>query len=155
MDTFAGYKEAVRKVVPHAGEVLDPFHVVRLAGDKPAQCRRRLQQESTGRRGTRNDPPYRARRVLLKAAGTLTGRQRSRLDRLFGNEGNEPLWVMWGAYQRIIACYAEPDRRRVFVVRYRWLLSSLVLDGDGVCFGRCRRRLASACRKGAPVPLVS
>ena len=112
MDAFAGYKEAVRKVVPHAREVLDPFHVVRLAGDKLTRCRQRLQQESTGRRGTRNDPLYRARRVLLKAAGTLTDRQRSLLDRLFGNEGNGPLRVMWGAYQKIIACYAEPDRRK-------------------------------------------
>ena len=34
MDAFAGYKHAVRKAVPHAREVLDPFHVVRLAGDK-------------------------------------------------------------------------------------------------------------------------
>ena len=63
---FAGYKHAVRKAVPHAREVLDPFHVVRLAGDKLTQCRQRLQQEATGRRGTKQDPLYRARRILLK-----------------------------------------------------------------------------------------
>ena len=59
MDAFAGYKHAVRKAVPHAREVLDPFHVVRLAGDKLTQCRQRLQQEATGRRGTKQDPLYR------------------------------------------------------------------------------------------------
>lgn len=112
MDAFAGYKHAVRKAVPHAGEVLDPFHVVRLAGDKLTQCRQRLQQEATGRRGTKQDPLYRARRILLKTNATLTDRQRSLLDRLFGNEDNEQLKVVWGSYQKIIACYAEPDRRK-------------------------------------------
>mgnify|MGYP001623579547 CR=1 FL=1 len=112
MDAFAGYKHAVRKAVPHAREVLDPFHVVRLAGDKLTQCRQRLQQEATGRRGTKQDPLYRARRILLKTHATLTDRQRSLLDRLFGDERNEPLRVMWGSYQKIIACYAEPDRRK-------------------------------------------
>ena len=112
MDAFAGYKETVRKAVPHAREVLDPFHVVRLAGDKPARCRQRLQQESTGRRGTKQDPLYRARRILLKTHATLTDRQRSLLDRLFGNEDNEQLKVVWGSYQKIITCYAEPDRRK-------------------------------------------
>ena len=112
MDAFAGYKHAVRKAVPHAREVLDPFHVVRLAGDKLTQCRQRLQQEATGRRGTKQDPLYRARRILLKTHATLTDRQRSLLDRLFGNEDNEQLKVMWGSYQKIITCYAEPDRRK-------------------------------------------
>lgn len=112
MDAFAGYKHAVRKAVPHAREVLDPFHVVRLAGDKLTQCRQRLQQEATGRRGTKQDPLYRARRILLKTNATLTDRQRSLLDRLFGNEDNEQLKVVWGSYQKIIACYAEPDRRK-------------------------------------------
>ena len=112
MDAFAGYKHAVRKAVPHAREVLDPFHVVRLAGDKLTQCRQRLQQEATGRRGTKQDPLYRARRILLKTHATLTDRQRSLLDRLFGNEDNEQLRVVWGSYRKIIACYAEPDRRK-------------------------------------------
>ena len=112
MDAFAGYKEAVRRVVPHAREVLDPFHVVRLAGDRLTRCRQRLQQEATGRRGTKHDPLYKARRILLKTRATLTDRQRSTLGRLFGDERNKPLEVMWGAYQKIIACYAEPDRRK-------------------------------------------
>ena len=100
MDAFAGYKEAVRRVVPHAREVLDPFHVVRLAGDRLTRCRQRLQQEATGRRGTKHDPLYKARRILLKTRATLTDRQRSTLGRLFGDERNKPLEVMWGAYQK-------------------------------------------------------
>ena len=63
-------------------------------------------------RGTKHDPLYKARRILLKTRATLTDRQRSTLGRLFGDERNKPLEVMWGAYQKIIACYAEPDRRK-------------------------------------------
>ena len=111
LGAFAGYKRAVRRTVPHAVEVLDPFHVVRLAGDN--QCRQHLQREVAGRRGTTRNPLYRARRTLLKTRGTLTDRQRATVARLFADPANRPLEVMWGAYQKIIKCYAEPDRRRV------------------------------------------
>ena len=111
LGAFAGYKRAVRRTVPHAVEVLDPFHVVRLAGDN--QCRQHLQREVAGRRGTTRNPLYRARHTLLKTRGTLTDRQRATVARLFADPANRPLEVMWGAYQKIIKCYAEPDRRRV------------------------------------------
>ena len=111
LDAFAGYKRAVRRTVPHAVEVLDPFHVVRLAGDN--QCWQHLQREAAGRCGTTRNPLYRARRTLLKTRGTLTDRQRATVARLFADPANRPLEVMWGAYQKIIKCYAEPDRRRV------------------------------------------
>ncbi|MBG9253125.1 transposase [Corynebacterium diphtheriae bv. mitis] len=35
---------------------MDPFHVVRLAGDKLTTCRTRLQRETTGRRGREQRP---------------------------------------------------------------------------------------------------
>lgn len=38
MDAFAGYKKAARHEVPHAVEVLAPFHIVELAGDSPLPC---------------------------------------------------------------------------------------------------------------------
>ena len=71
MDAFAGYKKAAARQVPHAVEILDPFHIVKLAGDKVTAVRCRLQREATGRRGTRTDPLYRGRRILLKTASVL------------------------------------------------------------------------------------
>ena len=156
MDAFAGYKEAVRRVVPHAREVLDPFHVVRLAGDRLTRCRQRLQQEATGRRGTKHDPLYKARRILLKTRATLTDRQRSTLGRLFGDERNKPLEVMWGAYQKIIACYAEPDRRKA-----RGMMHELVdsinarpanAPGELMTLARTLKR---ACRTSWPTSTTS
>ncbi|HAT6590677.1 TPA: ISL3 family transposase, partial [Corynebacterium striatum] len=61
MDGFQGYATAAGEVIPNATQVMDPFHVVRLAGDKLTKCRTRLQLETTGRRGRSKDPLYRNR----------------------------------------------------------------------------------------------
>jgi transposase len=64
MDGFTGFKTAAAEEVPDAIAVMDPFHVVRLAGDALDRFRRRLQQSLHGHRGTTHDPLYRARRTL-------------------------------------------------------------------------------------------
>ena len=112
MDAFAGYKKAVRREVPHAVEVLDPFHIVKLAGDRLTAVRCRLQRERTGRRGTKDDPLYKGRRVLLKTETLRTDRQRERAARLLDDPANAALKLAHGAYQRIIRCYAQEDRRK-------------------------------------------
>ncbi|MCW1065339.1 transposase, partial [Streptococcus anginosus] len=48
MDGFAGFKTAAAEELPDAVPVMDPFHVVRLAGDALDVCRRRVQQDTTG-----------------------------------------------------------------------------------------------------------
>ena len=50
--------------LPEATAVMDPFHVVALAGTKLDLCRQRLQQHTCGHRGRAGDPLYRARRTL-------------------------------------------------------------------------------------------
>ena len=112
MDGFNGYKQAVRRVIPHAKEVLDPFHVVRLAGDKVTQCRQRLQQAATGKRGTKHDPLYKARKTLLKTRSLLTSRQHSRLANLFTVDAYKPLHDTWRAYQKIITCYNTANKQQ-------------------------------------------
>ena len=51
MDGFTGFKTAAAEELPDAVAVMDPFHVVRLAGDALDQCRRRIQQQLPGHRG--------------------------------------------------------------------------------------------------------
>jgi transposase len=51
MDGFSGFKTASVEELPDAVEVMDPFHVVKLAGDALDDVRRRIQQETTGHRG--------------------------------------------------------------------------------------------------------
>ena len=55
---------------------MDPFHVVRLAGDALDRCRRRVQQATCGHRGRKSDPLYRARRTLHTGADLLTDKQK-------------------------------------------------------------------------------
>ncbi len=48
MDGFTGFKTATTEELPDAVPVMDPFHVVRLAGDALDRCRRRVQQQLHG-----------------------------------------------------------------------------------------------------------
>ncbi len=49
MDGFTGFKTAA-DALPDATAVMDPFHVVALAGDALDRCRQRVQQDLHGHR---------------------------------------------------------------------------------------------------------
>ena len=116
MDGFTGFKTAAAEELPDAVAVMDPFHVVRLAGDALDRCRRRIQQIIHGHRGRKDDPLYRARRTLHTGAGLLTDKQKDRLADLFATEihgdAHVEVEATWGIYQRMIAAYREPDRAK-------------------------------------------
>lgn len=112
MDGFTGFKTATTEELPDAVAVMDPFHVVRLAGDALDRCRRRVQQDLHGHRGRKDDPLYRVRRTLHTGADLLTDKQRGRLNELFASDEHVQVEATWGIYQRMIAAYREPDRAR-------------------------------------------
>ena len=109
MDGFSGFKSAAAEELPEAVPVMDPFHVIGLAGDALDVCRRRVQQATCGHRGRAGDPPYKARRTLHTGAGLLTEKQRQRLEDLFATDTHVEVEANWGIYQRMIAAYREPD----------------------------------------------
>lgn len=53
---FSGLKAAAAEERPDAVPVMDPFHVVRLAGDALDRCRQCVQQDTLGHRGRVGDP---------------------------------------------------------------------------------------------------
>jgi transposase len=112
MDGFTGFKTAAAEELPGAVAVMDPFHVVRLAGEALDQCRRRVQQDTHGHRGRTGDPLYAARRTLHTGADLLTDKQCQRLTDLFESDEHVEVEATWGIYQRMIATYREPDRTR-------------------------------------------
>lgn len=112
MDGFTGFKTAAAEEIPDAVAVMDPFHVVRLAGDALDQCRRRVQLAIHGHRGFKDDPLYKARRTLHTGSGLLTDRQIDRLNQLFAHDAHVEVEATWGIYQRMIAAYREKDRSR-------------------------------------------
>ena len=109
MDGFTGFKSAAGEELPQARAVMDPFHVVSLAGDKLDECRRRIQRAITGRRGRAGDRLYRARRTLLTGAGLLTDAQAERLEALFADDRHAAVQAAWGVYQRLIQAYRTED----------------------------------------------
>jgi transposase len=121
MDGFTGFKTATTEELPEATAVMDPFHVVHLAGDALDRCRRRVPQDLHGHRGRKDDPLYRARRVLHTGADLLTDRQQQRLTALFEADEHVQVEATWGIYQRMIGAYREPDR-----AKGRRLMSNLI-----------------------------
>ena len=109
MDGFTGFKSAATEELPGARAVMDPFHVVHLAGNALDECRRRIQQELHHRRGRATDPLYKARRMLHTRSCLLTPRQQHQLLNLFSGEEHVALEVTWSAYQNIIDAYRAPD----------------------------------------------
>jgi transposase len=79
LDLSGPYRKAFDDSLPDATQVADPFHVVKVANSKLDECRRRVQNDTLGHRGRRDDPLYKGRRLLTKA--------HERLD----EKGNEKL----------------------------------------------------------------
>ena len=109
MDGFTGFKSATGEELPQARAVMDPFHVVSLAGDKLDQFRRRIQRAITGWRGRAGDRLYRARRTLRTGAGLLTDAQAERLENLFADGRHAAVQASWGVYQRLIQAYRTEE----------------------------------------------
>ena len=110
MDGFSGFKTAAAEELPDAVEVMDPFHVVRLASEALDKCRQRVQQDTCGHRGRKGDPLYTARRTLLTGDGLLTEKQIERLDALFADQQHEPVQFTWNIYQRIVDAYRQKEK---------------------------------------------
>ncbi len=112
MDGFTGCKTATSEELPEAVAVMDPFHVVRLAGEALDQCRRRVQQQIHRHRGRSGDPLYSARRTLHTGAGLLTDKQKTRINGLVAKDAHVQVEATWRIYQQMISPYREPDRTR-------------------------------------------
>jgi len=111
MDGFTGFKTAAAEELPGAVEVMDPFHVVRLAAEAVEDCRRRVQQTTLERRGRKGDPLYDARRTLTTGADLLTSKQTDRLVTLFADDAHVQVQATWGIYQRVVQAYRSTDRK--------------------------------------------
>ena len=101
MDGFTGFKSAAAEELPDARAVMDPLHVVHLAGDALDECRRRTGQELHHRRGLAADPLYKARKMLHTSSCLLTLRQQHRILDLFASDCHVALEVTWSVYQNI------------------------------------------------------
>ena len=58
LDLSGAYRRTFDVAVPQAGQVADPFHVIRLANNSIDEVRRRVQNDTLGHRGRKGDPLY-------------------------------------------------------------------------------------------------
>ena len=108
LDPFRGYATALSTGLPDAVRVLDAFHVTRLGLAAVDDVRRRVQQETLGRRGHRDDPLYRIRRVLRRAAEHLTATGWARLETgLSLGDPHGQVTAAWMVAQELRLVYAR------------------------------------------------
>jgi transposase len=110
LDLSGPYRAVFDTILPDAIQVADPFHVVKLANTKLDETRRRVQNETVGHRGRKDDPLYRIRRLLTKADERLTDKGRSKLMGLLraGDPYGE-VATAWQAKEEIRKIYTHTN----------------------------------------------
>lgn len=131
MDGFTGYKNAAVETIETVKIVMDPFHVVALAGAKLDECRQRLQQQTLGHRGRSGDPLFGIRRAARTRAGLLTKKQWFRLLAVFSNEDHAAFEITWSAYQDVISAYQadKPAEGKKTMIRLMDSIKAGLPDG--------------------------
>ena len=125
LDPFRGYATALATCLPGAVRVLDAFHVVQLGIAVIDEVRRRVQQEQLGRRGHKDDPLYRIRRLLTRDPATLTDRHLSKLDEaLTLGDPDGIVEIAWRAVNKMAQTY-RADTPTARLAAATWALDAL------------------------------
>lgn len=96
IDLTDSYRSGLSPHLDHAVRVADPFHVVRVANRCLDKVRRRVQQETLGHRGRKDDPLYKIRKLLLKGSERLDEKGTDRM--LLGLRVGDPFDEIAGAW---------------------------------------------------------
>lgn len=120
LDLSGPWRLAFDTMLPHAIQVADPFHLVKLANQRLDEVRCRVQNATLGHRGHKNDPLHRSRRLLTKADERLDERGRTKLLGLL--EAGDPhgeVRMAWHAKETVRGLYDidDPDLAGEFVLR--------------------------------------
>jgi len=109
-DLAESFRAGLSPHLAHATRVADPFHVVRVANRCVDQVRRRVQNETLGHRGRKDDPLYRIRKLLLAGAERLDerGSDRMLLGLRIGDPHDENLGA-WLAKESVRDVYLTDD----------------------------------------------
>ena len=81
------------------------------SAEEPPLARQRSQRQMGGHRGSRSDPIYGIRRLLLTRHEWRTDRQKARLAAVHDDAAPIGVEVTHGAYEERVGSHANPDRR--------------------------------------------
>jgi len=122
LDMSATYAAVYSVVLPKAAQVVDAFHAISLANRCLDDIRRRVQRDELGHRGRRDDPLYRARRLLLIGEERLEAEAASRLSSLLElGDPNAEVAIAYRIKERLRDFYRTSDAHQA-----RQLLDELV-----------------------------
>lgn len=82
------YRAVYNTILPHAVQIADPFHVVKLANFVLDGIRRGVQNDTSGHRGRKTDPLYRIRKLMTIAHERLDADADAKLRNLL--EAGDP-----------------------------------------------------------------
>lgn len=143
LDMSGPYRKVFNDSLGHVTQVADPFHVIKHANSKLDECRRRVQNETLGHRGRKDDPLYRSRRLLTKGHERLDEAGEAKLLGLL--EAGDPrgeVRMCWHAKETTRGLYDIDDPQ--FASEYLDELIDDMVDTDmppEVCsLGRTLRR---------------
>jgi transposase len=106
----ATYAAVYSVVLPKAAQVVDAFHAISLANRCLDDIRRRVQRDQLGHRGRRDDPLYRARRLLLIGEEKLDFEAASRLSSLLElGDPNAEVAIAYRIKERLRDFYRTSD----------------------------------------------
>jgi len=120
LDLSGPWRLAFDTMLPAAVQVADPFHVCKLANERLDDVRRRVQNETLGHRGHKDDPLYRSRRLLTKADERLDDKGRTKLLGLLdAGDPHGEVRTAWHAKETVRSIYEidDPDLADEFVDR--------------------------------------
>jgi transposase len=120
LDLSGPWRLAFTTMLPNAVQVADPFHLIKLANQRLDDVRRRVQNETVGHRGHKNDPLYRLRRLLTKADETLDDNGRAKLlGLLAAGDPRGEVRTAWHAKEVVRSIYdhTHPALALEFVTR--------------------------------------
>ena len=110
LDLSGPYRAVFDTMLPDAVQIADPFHLVRLANQKLDECRRRVQNDTMGHRGRKDDPLYRCRRLLTRADERLDVGGRNRLLGLLdAGDPHGEVRTAWHAKEVVRGLYDHTD----------------------------------------------
>jgi len=109
-DLTEHYRAGMSPHLDHTIRVADPFHVVRVGNRCVDLVRRRVQNETLGHRGHKDDPLFRIRKLLVAGAERVDERGHDRI--LLGlrlGDPNDELLGAWLAKESVRDVYLTDD----------------------------------------------
>lgn len=120
LDLSGPYRAVFDTMLPHAVQIADPFHVVKLANFVLDETRRRVKNDTLGHRDRKTDPLYRNHKLMTIAHERLDADADAKLRGLLeAGDPNGEVRMAWHAKEVVRSIYeiTDPDLAISFVTQ--------------------------------------